>query len=229
MAHRTCSVDGCGNVAKARGLCGKHHQRMRRAGQLAPLPTAEERFLAFVDTDGPTMPHMDTPCHVWTAFATDQGYGRFNDSAATGIQLAHRWAWHHFVGPIPDGLYVLHACDNPPCCRPMHLFLGTHLDNMADRQRKDRQARGDNVSMVLNDQSVLDLRTRYSFGEHPQLLAEEYGVTERHLMRILDGKFWTHLPVPDYVAFGRAVRVLVDRHRSEFDRIVWDHETTTNG
>lgn len=54
---------------------------------------------------------------------------------------AHRLAWTLEVGSIPDGLFVLHLCDNPACINVKHLVLGTHGDNMADRNAKGRQDR----------------------------------------------------------------------------------------
>jgi hypothetical protein len=78
-------------------------------------------------------------CWTWTA-ATYQGYGRFQVGGPKGNRTvaAHRMAWELTHGPIPDKLHVLHHCDNPPCCRPEHLFLGTIRDNNADAQAKDR-------------------------------------------------------------------------------------------
>jgi len=55
-----------------------------------------------------------------------------------GANLAHRWMWQQVNGPIPAGLYVCHRCDNPPCCNPDHLFLGTPTDNMRDAMKKGR-------------------------------------------------------------------------------------------
>lgn len=76
-------------------------------------------------------------CWEWTGHANRSGYGRVT---RRGRDLfAHRYSWELANGPIPDGLIVCHRCDNPPCVRPEHLFLGTHSDNMRDAQRKGRR------------------------------------------------------------------------------------------
>jgi hypothetical protein len=71
-------------------------------------------------------------CWEWQRSKDWNGYG------LTHRGIAHRLAYEAFVGPIPDGMLVLHTCDNPPCCNPAHLFLGTHFDNAADRDSKGR-------------------------------------------------------------------------------------------
>lgn len=75
-------------------------------------------------------------CWVWTGGTIGGGYGRFSAAKI----LAHRHAWALTNGPVPDGLDVLHRCDNPPCVRPDHLFLGTHTENMRDMTSKGRRA-----------------------------------------------------------------------------------------
>lgn len=111
------------------------------------LTAAEEvRFWAKVNKDGPTMPHMDTPCWVWTACKFKYGYGQF--SARRQTLHAHRVAWMLANGPIPHdgsthGICVCHRCDRRDCCRVDHLFLGTNADNVRDMASKGRQARGD--------------------------------------------------------------------------------------
>jgi HNH endonuclease len=83
-------------------------------------------------------------CWEWTASTTKQGYGHLTFRYRT--LYAHRAMWECINGEIPDGLDVLHKCDNPPCVNPDHLFLGTHQDNMKDR---DLKGRGRNKFSIL--------------------------------------------------------------------------------
>jgi hypothetical protein len=76
-------------------------------------------------------------CLEWSLSRTDFGYGRVFVQGA-GVVRAHRVAWVLTVGPIGEGVQVLHACDNPPCCRPDHLFSGTQADNIRDAIAKRR-------------------------------------------------------------------------------------------
>lgn len=69
------------------------------------------------------------------------GYGMFTPRHGARVG-AHRISWELANGPIPPGMFVLHHCDNPPCVRPDHLWLGTHLDNMADMKAKGRSHSG---------------------------------------------------------------------------------------
>jgi len=91
-------------------------------------------------------------CWIWRGSTTAYGYGNIR-VGGRGTQVAiyaHRLAYEYFVGPIPPGLLVCHACDNPPCTNPAHLWLGTPADNMHDRDRKGRHrwTRGDRIAGV---------------------------------------------------------------------------------
>ena len=76
-------------------------------------------------------------CWIWTRERYPSGYGVLTRA---GLRVkAHRLAWELTYGPTPDGLLVLHHCDNPPCVRPAHLFLGTQADNVRDMDAKGRR------------------------------------------------------------------------------------------
>lgn len=122
-----CTVGGCESPAYCRSMCRKHYNRVWRHGDVA-AGTFAHRFEQHVDKSG--------ECWIWTGPISPSGYGRA--SRGTKKLRAHRAAYELYVGPITDGLHVLHKCDNPACVNPAHLFLGTHLDNMRDMEAKGR-------------------------------------------------------------------------------------------
>lgn len=95
--------------------------------------SVSERFWPKVDRDT-----TDDGCWPWIAARNSSGYGWFKPGHGAHAVGAHRMAYELTHGPIPDGLLVLHQCDNPPCVRPDHLFLGTVQDNNADKMAKGR-------------------------------------------------------------------------------------------
>lgn len=105
---------------------------------MPPTRPLEERFWEKVDKQGPTMPGMKTRCWVWTGGCDGCGYGTIGLGPSKGVGKASRVAWKLERGEIPDGLCVLHHCDNPPCVRDEHLYLGTQKQNAADREQRGR-------------------------------------------------------------------------------------------
>ena len=119
-------------------------------------------------------------CWIWTAGKFSQGYGGFKINGKT--EKAHRISWTLTYGEIPDGLDVLHDCDNRPCVRPNHLFLGTHQDNMTDMVNKGRSKKGEsNGRAKLTQKEVLQLRAGKEISTQ---------VSPRQLKRILTEEQW---------------------------------------
>ncbi len=91
-------------------------------------------------------------CWEWTLFRMPKGYGQVTVKGEKW--LAHRYAYFLAYGEIPEGMQVLHECDNPPCCRPAHLFTGTNLDNVIDMMSKRRNPQGEthhNAKLTADD------------------------------------------------------------------------------
>lgn len=128
-------------------------------------------------------------CWEWTGYRDRKGYGRMQDNAL-GEVLAHRISYIEHHGPIPDGLHVLHSCDNPPCINPDHLRVGTNDDNMRDRAERNRHARlfGErNPRAKLTESDVLAIR----LSSLPQKeLAARYAVSQSNISVIKRRESW---------------------------------------
>ena len=95
-----------------------------------PRLPLQERF------DRNYIPEPMSGCWIWTASLKKRNYGSF--SSGKKNLIAHRASWLLHYGEIPEGLRVLHRCDNPPCVNPQHLFIGTNKDNTDDAVAKGR-------------------------------------------------------------------------------------------
>jgi len=126
-------------------------------------------------------------CWQWNGHRLKKGYGQFYYKKES---LAHRISWILTNGSIPDGLYVLHKCDNPPCVNPDHLFLGTQSQNLADMVAKGRDdpSYGENhFRCKLSLKQVKQIRQLRELGTLQSVLAESFGVTAAHISRIAGG------------------------------------------
>lgn len=119
-----CVIEGCDRPHKAHGWCVTHYQRWRKHGD--PLTVRQIRgddearfWTKAAHSDG---------CRLWTGPLTRDGYGRFQVDGR--LVLAHRWAYEHWVGPIPEGLEIDHLCRVRNCVWPEHLEPVTHLENV---------------------------------------------------------------------------------------------------
>jgi hypothetical protein len=147
-------------------------------------------------------------CWEWQRYRYRNGYGYVCWRGKK--YLTHRLAYQLTFGLIPSGLWVLHRCDNPPCCNPTHLFTGTPKDNTRDALRKGRMATGDRCAArlyperrprgskvgtaKLTDQQVREIRNKYAAGNvFQRQLAAEYGVCRPQISAIVTRTQWAHL------------------------------------
>lgn len=166
------------------------------------------------------MPVTECGCWIWMGACSGRGYGSIRIGQKT--ERAHRLAWELFKGPIEDGLHVLHRCDITYCVNPDHLFLGSHQDNMIDKEKKDR---GNHASGRRNGKHTKPERTPRGDKHHARLipgwavgsannravladadiisirksslptreLVRLYKVSRTHIKRIRARKCWTNL------------------------------------
>jgi len=166
----------------------------RKMSGYIPRPI-ESRFWPKVDKSmGPDN------CWPWIGDKWKSGYGRFflhKKSArnpSRKVVAAHRQSYALTHGPIPAGFHVLHRCDNPPCCNPSHLFLGTDADNVADCIKKGRRANqgGEtNGRTTLRNSDILEIRRELTLGVSVKVLSQKYGLCLSSIYNIRHGRTWT--------------------------------------
>lgn len=145
----------------------------------------EDRLWGKVDKSG--------DCWLWTGACDTHGYGHLGVGRKT--VKACRVAYELTYGPIPKRLCILHKCDNPLCVRPVHLFLGTQTDNLADMtakgHRRYREHNGsENGRAKLSERHVLKIRERAAAGELRSALAKEFNMCWTTIDRIVKGQLW---------------------------------------
>lgn len=150
-------------------------------------PFSEAYFWERVDRSG--------ECWPWVRYCNTDGYGHVYYEGR--IWGAHRVAWILTNGPIPEGMRVLHNCpggDNPACCNPAHLFLGTQADNVHDMMAKGRntpQVGIANPRARLTEEDVREIRRLYATGDYAYAgIAEAFGVGETTISHVVKGDTW---------------------------------------
>ncbi len=152
-----------------------------------------DKFWSRVDKTG--------DCWAWTGAKSEWGYGNLRlDGKYT---RAHRVSWELTHGPIPAGLFVLHECDNPPCCNPGHLSLGTCADNARDMVRRGRHSsvmhpeavlRGERSGRAkLKEADVKAIRALSAAGVSHVSLAARYGVSGPAIAYAVSRRSWAHV------------------------------------
>ena len=192
--------------------CGKPHRstgsaltdgRCGSCGCSKAMASAEAsaaRFWSRIDKNGPVPAHRPElgPCWLWVGATQTKGYGRVWFRGI--VWGTHRLAWFLTHGEVPEDKQVCHHCDNPPCCRPSHHFLGTNQENVADMLRKGRYVVGNRPlgaavhSARLTEANVVEIRRRYDGSRASVLqLAAAFSVTPQNIKSIVDGRTWRHV------------------------------------
>jgi hypothetical protein len=161
--------------------------RARKAGFDVPKQKPGPKQKAFAD-----FVKMVGDCEIWQGEPNKDGYGRYHVDGKT--VAAHRYAWELVNGPIPDGVLLMHSCDNPACVKVKHLSPGGHTENQADKFAKDRQAKGEVVgTSKLTEDQVQQIRSRIGRGEKQKALAQEFSVHRDTIRKAVNGTYWRHL------------------------------------
>jgi hypothetical protein len=202
-------------VQKHRGARSSAGERLLHtqdvAGSIPAVPTVPDPIAAMLTDDAWRMavetrfwPKVMKPldwsgCWEWQGTRSGRGYGRFKLKSYVSTS-PHRLSYALFTGRSPGGLFVCHHCDNPPCCNPAHLFLGTVQDNSDDMVRKGRAAKRDqsgerNGAAKLAASDVEAIRAKILSGLTNVAIAAQYGVTHQIISKIRRGRAWGGEPM----------------------------------
>lgn len=135
-------------------------------------------------------------CWLFTGAKSEKGYGRFWYSATKYLR-AHRLAYVLAKGPIPEGMEIIHSCDNPLCCQPAHLSANTHQKNMDDMTSRNRtngpKGRRQHLAK-MDEEKVLQIRQMYTTGKYNKsALARLFNIRPATVNQIVTRLTWTHI------------------------------------
>jgi hypothetical protein len=188
----TCTCVQCGQPFLAlpdQRFCTPACKSAAQRRHLSPDDIAA-RLWARVDRSG--------DCWLWTGYTNPGGYGQMNVGGHR-TRLTHRVAWELTYGAIPDGDFVCHRCDTPACCRPDHLFLGSHTDNMRDATQKGRLPRNEQIGEAhkaakLTADDVRRMRALYAAGGYTFTeLGDLFSVSRAKAFQVVRRKSWRHI------------------------------------
>lgn len=190
-----CTVEGCDASIYAKGLCLPHYRRKRKYGDPSGgtwlRAPANDRFSRRVDVRG------EDECWPWTGTTNRQGYGRFGLGPPSNKFVgAHVFACEQVKGPRPEGMGVLHSCDNPLCCNPKHLSFGTHKQNMEQCKARGRNkwpgVRGEQQGKaLLTEAAVREIKA------NPQIsgaaFSRKFKTSRATIYDVRAGRTWMHI------------------------------------
>lgn len=190
MTRAPCAIDGCDRPHKARGWCVVHYERWRRHGDPTAGQGTTEYILGKVDV------RASDECWPFASSAINRS-GHVMVWRRGRMVLAHRLVYELQVGPIPDGMVVMHRCDNPPCANWVrHLVLGTVAENNLDRDGKGRHVAlpgSRNGNAKLSEWQVREIRRRCREGDTQRAVADDYEISQGLVSLIVRRKAWRHV------------------------------------
>jgi hypothetical protein len=169
-----------GKITKACASCGKDFKASCGAARFCSDAC---HFVSGIDKSG--------ACWNWKGAADKDGYGTVK-LRGRRVEKAHRLAFRLAKGDIPDGMMVCHECDNPSCCNPAHLFLGTAQDNKSDCVAKGRHVKGRGVYWKAK-LSEDDVRAIRADARNSYQVADHYGVSAVLIQQIRKRHVWKHI------------------------------------
>lgn len=157
--------------------------------------TLEERFWKFV-VKGESV----NDCWEWVGSKSARRYGHLGKGQK--LLKAHRYSWElHNNQQVPDGMSICHKCDNPECTNPLHLFVGTHQENMDDMMAKGRRPPITGTRQWkcrFTEEQVIDIRSMHTDGHSRKEICDKYNANSSIIGKIVNGKLWRHLlPIQD--------------------------------
>lgn len=181
-------VCGCGEYTNI--VSGRANRYIKgHQGNQSPFAAMEDAFWYHCNPAG------ESECWNWNGWFMKSGYGEFSYHGKQ--YLAHRASWQIHNGPIPDGMHILHSCDNRKCTNPAHLRVGTPADNSNDMhsRKRNRQPKGEKAGMAkLTTAEVIRIRKLHDEGLSYKKIAIEYGLGKSTIEQVCRRETWAHIP-----------------------------------
>lgn len=136
-----CSIDGCERKANSRGWCKPHYDAWHRQGDPLTYRGDRSHLSDWQKVQEIGWVITEANCWEYRGFRNENGYGQFRSVKENRLLRVHRLAYENLIRPIQPTEFVLHRCDNPPCCNPEHLFTGNQVQNIQDCVAKGRNTR----------------------------------------------------------------------------------------
>lgn len=196
---KTCTLSHLEALAEKKLLLSKQRRAELMAASEGVLPAGSkprsvkqclETFFSKIKQGN------ENECWEWTGAVINEKRKMFYGSAfVCGHTFrAHRLAYRLYNGMFDESLFICHKCDNPKCCNPGHLFLGTAKDNYYDCMGKGRNTRGDkHGGSLLKEIDVKNIRKEFELGDTKKELSKKYKVPYRIIFRIIKRETWKHI------------------------------------